>query len=274
MISQIQDEQQVDRIAAILESEGRGNRQRASCGVLLGILTEAQNQRSTEMADRYVEITRSLAKENDQVHLWLSNNMSKWGRVIEYAFPQSRQQRGYDHRDPNALSNESDMSEDDSRTGSMMGNENEISDVAGVIVKGAGYADANGYYEYHGTSDGVPMFSRRGSYQNRPADYFVYRCKLSNNDQRYYISIAPPGSKPGTTKDIDFYIAVPDSYYDSLPPETRWNPCNERLGPAPSLAIRHRNESPDGHHHGNEDWNDDSMDDGDIHAEIGGEVGI
>ena len=41
--------------------------------------------------------------------------------------------------------------------------------------------------------------------------------------RRWYISIVPPGAHPGTTKDTDFYAAVPSrAGVASFPPENGW----------------------------------------------------
>jgi len=56
-------------------------------------------------------------------------------------------------------------------------------------------------------------------------------------NRKWYISIIPPGCKPGTTKDIDFYAAPPDddAFDETLPPSgSSWETVAEAAGSAPT----------------------------------------
>ncbi len=57
--------------------------------------------------------------------------------------------------------------------------------------------------------------------------------------RRWYISIVPMNAHPGTTKDIDFYAAVPSPLAEdgSLPPRTNWMciPNSGGIMPAPEV---------------------------------------
>ena len=72
-----------------------------------------------------------------------------------------------------------------------------------------------------------------GSLMSEFVGFYLYR--------RWYISIVPMSSHPGTTKDIDFYAAVPsgnDNIY--LPPRKNWMciPSSGGIMPAPEVYPR------------------------------------
>ena len=69
--------------------------------------------------------------------------------------------------------------------------------------------------------------------------------------RRWYISIIPHGSNPGTTNDVDFYAAAPnvdDGFDDSLPPMANWISCVQNAGSAPTGVYPYAYEDSDGGH--------------------------
>jgi len=59
--------------------------------------------------------------------------------------------------------------------------------------------------------------------------------------RRWYISIIPPGCKPGTTQDIDFYSIAhddDDAFDETLPPSrSDWETVAEVAGSAPTRVY-------------------------------------
>lgn len=265
VLSFLPDERQVERIDFIMRGFGDARNERAGPGLASAAIEIIRSGRNQEVARRYFDTIKSIYEENRAVQRWAKENHDLFAPIYQWIYPDTRhQQRGYDHRDQNALSNDSDMNsddDDDSRFGDTM---NEY-DVMAVTVKGAGVEEINGLYELHGSCDEVPKFLKRVTHRGRSMCYYVFRCKLSNGERRFYISGVPDGVTPGTTKDIDYYTVAPiPGGWIGVPPEQGWTACQRSGNPAPILELHHRGASPIGH--GNDEdmdagWqNDDSMD--------------
>lgn len=63
-----------------------------------------------------------------------------------------------------------------------------------VHVQGCGIRDINGLYKRCGHCDEVPKYSKTGLWEGREEDFMLFRCKLSDNTRRWYISIVPGNS--------------------------------------------------------------------------------
>ena len=110
-----------------------------------------------------------------------------------------------------------------------------------VTISGAGSDAVNGLYRRTAeVCDGLPVYKMQGSWRGHPCSYCLFRCRLSNMTQSWYISYIPQGVKAGTTKDVDFYKADPMTgiHFDS-PPESGWRRCSEGyaegVDPPPNL---------------------------------------
>ena len=96
-----------------------------------------------------------------------------------------------------------------------------------MTVEGAGLREINGTYRRCGQHDGVSKYVRPSRYNGRSVDFMLFRCKLTDGTRRWYISIVPENTHPGTTQDIDFYAArlssgaAVDQY-----PSKGWLDCN------------------------------------------------
>ena len=103
-----------------------------------------------------------------------------------------------------------------------VGPENDDALVREMIVDMSGIPEINGIYNHDGYHDRVSKYTKRCFYNGKYEDFCLFRCKLADSTRRWYISIVPMNSHPGTTKGIDFYAAKPSSEDDSLPPRHNW----------------------------------------------------
>jgi len=89
-----------------------------------------------------------------------------------------------------------------------------------VKVMDCGVAAINGTYKKSGAYDCVPKYVCTSRYNGRDEEFSIFRCRLTDNTRRWYISIVPMNTHPGTTQDIDFYASLPDM--DGFPPSEGW----------------------------------------------------
>jgi ubiquitin carboxyl-terminal hydrolase 9/24 len=147
------------------------------------------NYNYRDIAMRYKQIIINLAR-NRAVSHWMGENRSCWawmddqqqsrgdnsgrrgGGAQQHAVPQS-----------DADSDEYDDDDSDSRY--------EESNVDQLVVKNAGVPDVNGEYKRTGSCDGVPKYSKQGLFRGREETYMLFRCRLSDETRRWYISIVP-----------------------------------------------------------------------------------
>lgn len=104
-------------------------------------------------------------------------------------------------------------------------------------------------------------------FHNRRQIFTLFRCPMESGDWRWYISIVPETSKPGTSDDIDYYFApslcrtrdgrVYDADNDEVPPKTNWQCIKQNHAPAPILYFEGEEEDED------DEVDDDQMDDDD-----------
>ena len=85
-----------------------------------------------------------------------------------------------------------------------------------------------------------------GSWQERVGRICLFRCEISTDLRRWFISFVPDGRRAGSLMDVDFYFADPDDDDDgdggggdendaSLPPRTGWDLEEEGLNPSPTV---------------------------------------
>jgi len=110
-------------------------------------------------------------------------------------------------------------------------------DVFNVRVSNAGNTDVNGLYTRDGQWEGVTKYSKHGQFKGNTCKYSLLKCSVSNNTEHWYISVVPAGKEPGTVQDIDFYSAQVTAEYESMPPPTGWNKCNEGINPPPTIGL-------------------------------------
>ena len=103
-----------------------------------------------------------------------------------------------------------------------------------MIVQNCGTPEINGTYKRAGSHDGVSKFTKRCFYDGKDDEFSLFRCKLTDNTKRWYISIVPMNSHPGTSKDIDFYTAFTD---DNHPPRHNWQLAVNSKGKSPTPEV-------------------------------------
>ena len=116
-----------------------------------------------------------------------------------------------------------------------------------MIVQNCGTPEINGTYIRAGSHDGVSEYTKWCFYDGRYVEFSLYRCKLTDNTRRWYISIVPMNSCPGTTRDIDFYAV---SYNDdgTLPPRHNWQLAPNSKGQSPSPEVYPKTNEDDESH--------------------------
>jgi hypothetical protein len=107
----------------------------------------------------------------------------------------------------------------------------------GVRVKGAGLDCANGIYVIDGTFDGDLKFAKRGIWRGKEEIFSLYRYK-NQGSKRWFISIVPVGSEPGTNDDIDFYCNDQSTQDTDYPPGQGWVEREESAEPAPVIEYQ------------------------------------
>ena len=103
-----------------------------------------------------------------------------------------------------------------------------------MIVQNCGTPEINGTYKRAGSHDGVSKFTKRCFYDGKDDEFSLFRCKLTDNTKRWYISIVPMNSHPGTSKDIDFYAAFTDGNH---PPRHNWQLAVNSKGKSPTPEV-------------------------------------
>eukprot|EP00555_Chaetoceros_dichaeta_P011217 CAMPEP_0198254256 /NCGR_PEP_ID=MMETSP1447-20131203/4584_1 /TAXON_ID=420782 /ORGANISM="Chaetoceros dichaeta, Strain CCMP1751" /LENGTH=173 /DNA_ID=CAMNT_0043940231 /DNA_START=678 /DNA_END=1199 /DNA_ORIENTATION=+ len=114
---------------------------------------------------------------------------------------------------------------------------NELQSQENIIVSGAGLITVNGVYNYDGIFDTAAKYSKRGMWKNREVTFSLFRCLLSDNTKRWYISIVPSDIQPGTNKDTDFYLATSTGDQSELPDSVMWMTAKEGKEPAPTATL-------------------------------------
>jgi ubiquitin carboxyl-terminal hydrolase 9/24 len=91
-----------------------------------------------------------------------------------------------------------------------------------VLVEGAGISQVNGVYTCTGTWDNVDLFTKSDIWEGFNQTFSLFRCRLSDNTKRWYISIVPKSNNPGTSFDIDFYYQVATGNAREVPGMLNW----------------------------------------------------
>jgi len=255
MLTAIPDDRQQERINTLMMINDDREDRRIGLMVMGDRIVREypNNYQARAHAERYIEVIQMIQKQR-AISLWMSQNRSYWAWIEPETRPESAHplQSRSDHsgrrgggghqnmpahlqtHDPNAV-DESEIDEDESRS-----DDDDL--IREMVVDGCGVTEINGIYKRAGKFDGVPKYSRSTRFQGRDEDFSLFRCKLTDNTRRWYISIVPMSSHPGTTKDIDFYAAVPspNGIDGDLPPRTNWMSIPKSGGtlPAPEVYPR------------------------------------
>ena len=251
MITAIPDDKQQERIQLLMINDDQ--RYDTRCGLMVmgdRLIRDhyGNTYQARHMAEKYLECIQHFQKVSRAIFVWLARSapaspfyawMEPHEQNPESRHPMQQQQSRSDHHsgrrghqqqqhiaaayvnrhDPNAVDSDgygSSEMEDDIDDLSDDGMPSEM------IVDGCGVAEINGVYKKKGIVDDCPKYVHTARYRGRDEEFHLFRCKLTDNTRRWYISIVPPGAHPGTTKDIDFYAAVPSKAGDVFPPEKNW----------------------------------------------------
>lgn len=222
ILTAIPDNRQSDRVDTLMLSDDRDSR---SGLMVMGerlVREYPNNYQARAHAERYIECVAQFQKQRE-VSKWMSRNHSHcaWMEPETQARNDHSGRRGgpalhLQNHDPNAV-DDSDIDDDDSRS-------DEEESFREIIVKGAGAPEINGIYKRAGAFDHAPKYTRAVRYNGMDEEFSLFRCRLTDNTRRWYISIVPMNAHPGTTKDIDFYAAVPSREDNNsfLPPGKGW----------------------------------------------------
>ncbi|KAL7554446.1 hypothetical protein ACHAWF_017892 [Thalassiosira exigua] len=275
ILTALPDDRQEERIATLLANEDREDRR---CGLMVMgdlLLREYPNHyQARAQADRYIEYIRMLQKQR-AVSSWISRNQNYCAWMEPESRPESAHpmqqsrsdhsgRRGGGHHNPNAGNfgdsnavDDSDLDDDDSRSDE---DDDYSMRVREMVVEGCGVSEINGIYKRSGHYDDVPKYSRTTRYNGRDEEFSLFRCKLTDNTRRWYISIVPLGSHPGTTKDIDFYAAVPNANGTDGqgPPRDNWMCIPNSDGAMPPPVVYPRPYYDDGNN-GNQNQGSNSV---------------
>jgi hypothetical protein len=242
-MASLRDNKTLDRLDYIMNGIAGGGGDSA-WGLIQGAAEFSRGGRNREFYRRYTDTIKYLFEEYDSVTMWCQRHPREYQQIQQVMNPHHirHHQRGYDHRDPNAHSDDSDMytdDDDDARFGDSVMDD---PDEEFVTISGAGLAGVNGLYQRTAEiCDGLPVYKMQGSWRGRPCSYCLFRCKLSNGNPSWYISYVPQGVKPGTTKDVDFYNADPmTGIHFDYPPATGWRRNSEGADPPPTLRRHGR----------------------------------
>merc|ERR1712238_646721 len=111
--------------------------------------------------------------------------------------------------------------------------------VRGVQIQGCGLQEINGFFRRVGDHDECPRFSRVTEFRGREEVFSLFRCRLTDNTRRWYISIVPKNIQPGTNKDTDFYLATATGDQSELPDSDTWMTAKENgTDPAPKVIYK------------------------------------
>ena len=115
-----------------------------------------------------------------------------------------------------------------------------------MIVQNCGTPEINGTYIRAGSS----KYTKQCFFDGRYVEFSLFICKLTDSTRRWYISIVPKNSHPGTSKDIDFYASVSGSYNQdgTFPPRHNWQLAPNSKGQSPSPEVYPKTNEDDESH--------------------------
>ena len=130
---------------------------------------------------------------------WLNQNQSQWIWMEPENGPEQQSRGDYSVRRgghiqtlPNNMS-DFDDEDDDYDDGSRFDHTDAMYET--VHVQDCGVSDINGLYTKNGYCDDVTKYIKPGMWEGQAVDFMLFRCKLSDNTRRWYISIVPGNSK-------------------------------------------------------------------------------
>ena len=113
-----------------------------------------------------------------------------------------------------------------------------------IYVVGAGIEGVNGVYNENGQFDSVKKYTKNGDWKGKEHVFSLFRCRLSDNTQRWYISIVPNNLAPGTNKDIDFYYVTAHGGALEIPHSYKWTTVREHATDPAPISSRFEDGDP------------------------------
>ena len=86
-----------------------------------------------------------------------------------------------------------------------------------IVVSDASPISVNGAYRYNGVYDTVASFSKTGSWNGHVEIFLLFCCRLSDETERWYISIAPKDLNPSNSEDTNLYYSNTAGDLSELP---------------------------------------------------------
>eukprot|EP00587_Corethron_hystrix_P001458 CAMPEP_0113316594 /NCGR_PEP_ID=MMETSP0010_2-20120614/11815_1 /TAXON_ID=216773 ORGANISM="Corethron hystrix, Strain 308" /NCGR_SAMPLE_ID=MMETSP0010_2 /ASSEMBLY_ACC=CAM_ASM_000155 /LENGTH=1282 /DNA_ID=CAMNT_0000173357 /DNA_START=1 /DNA_END=3846 /DNA_ORIENTATION=+ /assembly_acc=CAM_ASM_000155 len=236
-----ESDHQLDRINTILCGPNVDDAQIEGLGLLPAASLKSKRThysrdfQSQSALDRYIDLIKHLSKIT-AVNSWMSDHEELWSMLKQHLQPHApvADQGG------NELLGENTLGERDDALPAQNANRHLQEDIqpindsdddsnyrnGKVRVDGAKKEiSINGIYVWNGTYDGVGKFTKNGVWGGQNVVYTMYRCQLTDQSRRWFISIVPANSSPGTNKDTDFYSVLffdNDSHNHAIPPVKGW----------------------------------------------------
>lgn len=278
VLAAIPDSQQQERISLIMQcTETAIAHGDHGVGLLMATKAVYSNRPAQHYSneiqfsfERYLEVIKELFKLKEVAH-WMTNHRTLWSWLerdlisMDEIHPQNQvrgdiptRREGENPAPVDHLHSDSELpcindseedDDDDSRYDDM-----EIRD-GKVFVQGAGLPMIDGVYEQSGTFDRVGKYSKEGTWKDRKETFSMFRCHVSDNTKRWYISIVPKNVQPGTNTDIDFYSAPVVDDHSQYPPSKGWAKAGEGTDPPPTVdwsRVQQTEQTDFGGSHG---WN-------------------
>lgn len=256
VLASLPDDRQQERIETMMQSVDKSMSHAESRIGLLVAAKElsASKGMSTDFqqisaVDRYIEVTKALytlpkvaqwMQERRDFWIW----MEQWGQArnvissrqdVAVQLPLSHMNQYSDIELNAGFGNDSDDDDEDRRYESC-----EFS--RSVEVHAAGVRAVNGTYCITGAVDSVARYTKEGIWKSRREVFSLYRCQLNDQSRKWFISIVPQNSEPGTDKDVDFYWAAASEEKSKLrsetPPKQGWSVAKHfGLLPVPVVSL-------------------------------------
>jgi len=214
-------------------------------------------QRS-DLFERYISTLKELCKQQE-VSRWIANHMSKclWIENLlgPYNLLSSSHQMFCDYQDssdvvpvpiPSETHHHENVSDSDINETNNYSDDDDsrysypvTPEGCEVSVVGSGCMEINGTYKCCGICDGVSKYAKSVIWNGTHEVISIFRCRLSDNTKKWYISIVPKNIQPGTSKDFDFYYAPATDESNEIPHGKKWETARDNgIIPPPTVTWR------------------------------------
>jgi ubiquitin carboxyl-terminal hydrolase 9/24 len=177
------------------------NSQNEACGLIVHAqqFNQSYSDEHQDCFDKILNMMHELRRIR-AVAKWMDQNQQLWAWMEPENEPdvvhpqQSRgdysvRRGGANHYEATHMSDEEDDEDFDDDQDEPSGPMAEM--YKEVVVKNCGVPEINGVYKQSGYCDGVFRYSKTGMWEGKQEDFMLFRCKLSDDTRRWYISIVP-----------------------------------------------------------------------------------